>query len=101
MPCGAFHTTVSGAGMLLVKPATVACDGLGISSCIVTASESAETECSASTAIALPVRTLTLARCLPAQGLDDTIVDPGRFRREHLLSLGSQSTVKISSLGGE
>ena len=55
----------------------------------------------AAAAFALPVRTLTLARFLPAQGLDDTIVDPGRFRREHLLSLGSQSTVKISSLGGE
>jgi hypothetical protein len=37
---------------------------------------------------------------ISAQGLDDTIVDARRFRREHLLSLGSQSTVKISSLGG-
>lgn len=33
------------------------------------------------------------------QGLDDTIVGAHRFRREELLSLGSQSTIKISSLG--
>lgn len=36
-----------------------------------------------------------------AQGLSDSIVDPRPFRREELLSLASQSTIKVSSLGGE